>query len=139
MARITRAFGVPKLRADFTRGLRFRLTLTYVLFFAVLLTAIGLLFRKNLQLEMDGDVGTLLEEEWGAAKGYLRIENQRPIWIADPTDPEENYIVSRLKHVFLLTDADGNVLDDSEIYESVGVDSLEEIHRIMHLPQPEVH
>jgi heavy metal sensor kinase len=139
MARITRAFGVPKLRVDFMRGLRFRLTLTYVLFFAVLLVAIGLIFRKNIQFEMDGDVRALLEEEWGSAKGYLRIENQRPIWIADPSDPEENYILTRLKHVFLLTDADGNVLDDSETYESIGVDSLEEIHRIMHLPQPEVH
>jgi HAMP domain-containing protein len=139
MARITRVFGVPKLRVEFMRGLRFRLTLTYVLFFAVLLVAIGLLFRKNLQLELDGDVRALLEEEWGSAKGYLRIENQRPIWIADPTDPEENYIVSRLKHVFLLTDADGNVLDDSETYESIGVDSLDEIRRIMRLPQPEVH
>jgi heavy metal sensor kinase len=139
MARITRAFGVPKLRVDFMRGLRFRLTLTYVLFFAVLLVAIGLIFRKNIQFEMDGDVRALLEEEWGSAKGYLRIENQRPIWIADPSDPEENYILARLKHVFLLTDADGHVLDDSETYESIGVDSLEEIRRIMHLPQPEIH
>jgi heavy metal sensor kinase len=139
MARVTRAFGVPKLRVDFMRGLRFRLTLTYVLFFTVLLVAIGLIFRKNLQFEMDGDVRALLEEEWGSAKGYLRIENQRPIWIADPSDPEENYILARLKHVFLLTDADGHVLDDSETYESIGVDSLEEIRRIMHLPQPEVH
>ena len=139
MARITRVFGVPKLRVDFMRGLRFRLTLTYVLFFAVLLAVIGLLFRKNLQLELDGDVRALLEEEWGSAKGYLRIENQRPIWIADPTDPEENYIVSRLKHVFLLTDADGNVLDDSETYESIGVDSREEVRRVLRLPQPEVH
>jgi heavy metal sensor kinase len=139
MARITRVFGVPKLRVAFMRGLRFRLTLSYVLFFAVLLVGIGLFFRKSLQLEMDGDVRALLEEELGSAKGYLRIENQRPVWIADPTDPEENYIVSRLKHVFLLTDEDGNVLDDSDTYESIGVDSLEEIRRTLQLPQPEVH
>jgi heavy metal sensor kinase len=139
MAKFTRAFGVPKLRVDFVRGLRFRLTLSYVLFFTVLLVAIGLLFRKSIQSQMDGDVLAALEEEWGAAKGYLRIENERPIWFADETDPEEAYIVSRLKHVFLLTDANGVVLDQSETYESIGIDSREEINRILHLPQPEVH
>ena len=41
-----------------------------------------------------------LEEEWGAAKGYLHIEKLRPLWIADPTDPEEAYIVERLRHVY---------------------------------------
>ena len=48
-----------------------------------------------------------LEEEWGAVKGYLQIENQRPMWMADPSDPEEAYIVERLRHVYVLTDANG--------------------------------
>jgi heavy metal sensor kinase len=139
MAKFTRAFGVPKLRADFIRGLRFRLTLSYIFFFVALLLVIGFIFRKNIQSEMDGDVSVALEEEWGAAKGYIRFENERPIWFADDSDPEEAYIVSRLKHVFLLTDANGNVLDDSETYESIGVDSRQEIARILSLPSPEVH
>jgi heavy metal sensor kinase len=139
MARFTRVFGVPKLRVDFVRGLRFRLALSYVIFFTVLLVLIGLAFRKNLQLEMDGDVADALEEEWGAAKGYLKIVNYRPEWIADSTDPEEAYIVERLRHVYLLTDANGDVLQNSETYASIGFDSPAEVRRIMQLPKPEVH
>jgi heavy metal sensor kinase len=127
------------MRMGFLRGLRFRLTLSYVLFFTVLLVAIGLLFRQTLQLEMDGETRATLEEEWGAAKGYLHLEKGRPIWVADSTDPEEAYIVERLRHVYVLTDANGNVLEHSQTYDSIGVDSPQEIRRILALPQPEVH
>src|SRR6266404_1505036 len=84
----------PKPRTGFLRSLRFRLTLSYVLFFSVLLIAIGLLFQKTLQLGMDDDSRAALEEEWGAAKGYLHIEGGKPVCIADHTAPDEVYIVS---------------------------------------------
>jgi heavy metal sensor kinase len=111
--------------------------LSYVLFFTVLLVVIGLVFHQTLQLETERDVRDALEEEWGAVKGYLKIENQRPIWVADPSDPEENFIVSRLKHVYLLTDADGQALDYDDSYESIGLDTPAEIHRILSLPPGE--
>jgi heavy metal sensor kinase len=139
MARFSRVFAVPKPRVDFVRGLRFRLMVSYVLFFTLLLVVIGLVFHKTLQIQTEADVQDALEEEWGAAKGYLKIENQRPYWVADPTDPEENFIVSRLKHIYLLTDANGVVLDDDDSYESIGVDSPQEIQRILHLDGPETH
>ena len=121
------------------RGLRFRLSLSYVLFFTVLLIAIGLVFRQALRSEMNGDVQALLEEEWGAAKGYLSIENQRPVWIWDSTDQEEAYIVDRLRHIYLITDANGYVLENSVTYDSIGEDSPQEIARILKLPKPETH
>lgn len=128
------------MRVDFIRGLRFRLAVSYVLFFSVLLVAIGLIYRQNLKNQLEGDVRAALEEEWGAAKGYVRIENFEPRWIADPTDPEEDYIVSRLKHVYFISDAGGHALQYSQIYsEDIGLDSFQEIHRILSLPQPEVH
>ena len=130
---------IPKRGGKFYRGLRFRLTLSYVLFFTVLLVAIGLLFEKTLQLEMDDDSRAALEEEWGAAKGYLHVEGGRPVWIADATDPEEAYIVERLRHVYLLTDSNGKVLEHSQTYDSIGIDSRQEIIRILGLPQPEIH
>src|SRR5271163_3145344 len=108
---------ITKLRTSFFRSLRFRLTLSYVLFFSVLLVAIGLLFQKTLQLGMDDDSRATLEEEWVAAKGYLHIEFGKPVWIADPTDPEEAYIVERLRHVYLLTDSNGTVLEHSQTYD----------------------
>jgi len=129
----------PKPRTGFLRSLRFRLTLSYVLFFSVLLIGIGLLFEKTLQVGMDDDSRAALEEEWGAAKGYLHIEGGRPVWIADPTDPEEAYIVERLRHVYILADYNGKVLEHSQTYDSIGIDSPQEISRILNLPLPEIH
>ncbi len=129
----------PKTRTGFLRSLRFRLTLSYVLFFSVLLIGIGLLFQKTLQLGMDEDSQAALEEEWGAARGYLHIEGGKPIWIADDTDPEEAYIVDRLRHVYLLADSNGKVLEHSQTYDSIGIDSPREIARILSLPKPEIH
>lgn len=138
--RLTAKLGPPfDGTARVVRGLRFRLTLSYVLFFTVLLVAIGLLFRQALRAEMNGDVQALLEEEWGAAKGYLRIENQRPVWVADSSDPEEAYIVERLRHVYLLTDSNGYLLEHSESYDSIGIDSPEEIARILRRSKPEIY
>ncbi len=126
-------------RMAIVKGLRFRLTLSYVLFFTVLLGIIGVLFRQTLQLEMDGDSRATLEEEWGAAKGYLHFEKSAPIWVADSTDPEEAYIVERLRHVYMLADDKGKVLEHSQTYDSIGLDSPQEIERILRLPLPEIH
>jgi len=139
VARFTRVFGVPKLRADFMRGMRFRLMLSYVLFFTALLVGIGMFFRQILEDQMEGDVRDALQIEWDRAKGYLKIEKMRPIWIADETDPEEAYIVSRIKHVYLIADADGVPLQYDEAYDSIGIDSPAEIRRVLNLAEPEVH
>ena len=124
---------------NLVRGLRFRLTVSYLLLFSALLVAIGLYFRHNLQVQTEGDVRAVLEEVWGEAKGYLRIENYRPHWSADTSDPEDTHIMERLRYVILLTDSNGNVLIDSPVYESIGIDPPDEIRRIMALKEPEVH
>ena len=124
---------------NLVRGLRFRLTLSYLLLFSALLVVIGLYFRHSLQVQTEGDVRAVLEEVWGEAKGYLRIENARPLWTADTDDPEDAHIVDRLRLVILLTDANGNVLIDSPAYDSIGIDSPAEIQRIMALKEPEIH
>jgi heavy metal sensor kinase len=124
---------------DLVRGLRFRLTVSYLLLFSGLLIVIGLYFRHSLQVQTQGDVQAVLEEVWGEAKGYLSIENYRPKWTADQTDPEDAHIVERLRYVILLTDANGNILIDSPVYESIGIDPPDEIRRIMALREPEIH
>jgi heavy metal sensor kinase len=124
---------------NLVRGLRFRLTLSYLLLFSTLLVVIGLYFRQRLQDQTEGDVRAVLEEVWGEAKGYLRIENRRPVWTVDLDDPEDAHIKDRLRYVILLTDANGNILVDSPTYQSIGIDSLSEIRRIMALKEPEVH
>jgi heavy metal sensor kinase len=139
MAKFTRVFGVPKLRVDFLHGLRFRLTVSYVLFFAVLLVLIGVLFRQNFKNEAESDVRATVEADWAATKGYLQIANEEPVWVADESDPEEAFIVERLRRVYLLADSDGDVLQDSVIYTSIGIDSPKEITRILNLPNDADH
>ena len=47
--------------------------------------------------------------------------------------------MERLRYVILLTDSNGNVLIDSPAYDSIGIDSPDEIRRIMALKEPELH
>lgn len=125
MARFTRVFGVRQLRVGFVRGLRFRLAVSYVAFFAILLAAIGFFFWRQLKEEAELDVKTTVEADWGATVGYLHFDNERPEWVYDRNDPDEAYAVERLRHVYLLTDANGIVLQSSTIYDSIGVDKPE--------------
>lgn len=121
-------------REDFTRGLRFRLTVTYLVMFSLLLTGLGFLFRNNLSTTLDAQIRDLLEEEWGAALGYLTFENQRPVWFYDKGDPDEARIVTRLQGVYLLTDENGYVLERSEAYQALGIDSPEVIREVLKSP-----
>ena len=69
----------------------------------------------------------ILEEEWGAVRGYLRIEKGKINWFYDREDPEEAIIVDRLKQIYLLTDQNGTVLEVSPKYEQLGIESPREI------------
>ena len=55
MARFRPAIGIPEIPVRFALGLRFRLTVSYILFFAVLLAAIGLFFRQTLKSQLVGE------------------------------------------------------------------------------------
>jgi heavy metal sensor kinase len=132
-------------RRDFrriTRGLRFRLTASYALFFALLLIAVALLFRARLSVTLDTQAKEALNQEFGALKGgYLRIEKEKPIdsnekaiWYYDEDDPDESTIVLDIKKIYLITDANGKPLTDknndpavSTGYEELGIDPPAEI------------
>jgi heavy metal sensor kinase len=115
-------------RWKITRSLRFRLTLSYVVFFAILLISLGFLFRQVLVSLLDRQARALLDQEWAAVNGYLRIERRRQhYWYFDPADLEESAIVERLRRYFLLTDAEGFVMEASSGYRVLGVDSPDEI------------
>src|SRR5665213_2625393 len=105
MARFTRVFGVRQLRVGFMRGLRFRLAVSYVAFFAVLLAAIGFFFWRHLKQEAEHDIKYTVDADWDATIGYLHFDNERPEWVYDRSDPDEDYAVERLRRIYLLTDA----------------------------------
>jgi heavy metal sensor kinase len=125
----------PDLRR-LTRGLRFRLTASYALFFAVLLIAVAVLFRQRLETVQNLEVQDTLENEWRAMKGYLRIELNRPSgkyfagWFYDAEDPDEVTIVLDIKKVYVITDVDGNTVlngttnepEISTTYDDIGID-----------------
>ena len=111
----------------FTRGLRFRLAFSYVFFFTILLVLLGIVFRQTLSTTFETEMESVLDEEWGAVKGYLRTGPAGPDWFYDRHDPDESFTVERLRRIYLLADTQGHVLQRSEIYDSLGLDSPAEI------------
>jgi heavy metal sensor kinase len=136
----------PKLRRRdlrrFSRGLRFRLTATYSLFFAVILIGVVALSRERLSTTLESQLQDSLNDEWTAVKGgFLRISMNRESgkyaadWYYDSEDPDETTLVLDLKKLFLITDQNGAIIRDfntgdpqvSTAYEDLGVDKPAQI------------
>ena len=132
MARFTRVFGMRELPVRLWRGLRTRLMLSYVFLFALLVIVIGLFCRQVLEQSLLNTEEAALQELWPAAKGYFNIEQEEPVWSTDPEDAE---IVSQLKSVYLIADAQGNALGYNEDNDSIGY-SAAEIEKIVSDPMP---
>lgn len=126
----------PVAKTNLFRTLRFRLTLTNAIFLAVLLVGMGFFFENALKLILDDQVRDILNEEWGAVKGYLIIHRGEAWWQYDDEDPEEAYIVERMRRVYLVADAEGKVLDHSAIYKDLGLNKPEEIKAVLASNQP---
>lgn len=101
-----------------------------------MLIAVGAIFWQKLATSLDAQTRDGLEQEWAAAKGYLHIENDRPIWFYDHNDPDESFIVERLRRVYMLADGQGNVMEYSVIYKSIGFDSPMDIAAAIRAPKP---
>ena len=106
-------------RRDFrrlARGLRFRLTVSAALFFAVLLIGVAALYRERLATELNDQEHAVLDQRWAALKGYLRIERNpqtnrnEAYWYYDEEDPDERYIVTNIQRVYLIADQNGSVI-----------------------------
>jgi len=118
-------------------GLRTRLTLSYVLLFAVVMTSIGFTFHQALVVIFHQQTERLLDGEWNALKGFLRARETELVWAYDPEHPEEAFTVDRLRRVFLLTDAEGEVIEMSNGYASIGREPPELIRRILRSGAPQ--
>ena len=133
-----------RLNGRITGGLRFRLTLTYVLFFTVLLGFVGFFFRETLSSLYETQMHNVLTEEWAAVRGYLRIEKPKKgkgtqheiVWYFDRADPEEALIVDRLKQVYVLMDANGHPIEVGPRYGDLPWDTPDEIRRAVRTKEP---
>ncbi len=113
------------------RGLRFRLTMSYVVIFAILLVGIGLYFRVSLERLIEARTRELIEEEWRAVRGFLRIERGQANWTFDPRELDDASHVERLRKLILITDREGAVLEVSNGYRAFGVETPSEIQQIL--------
>ena len=140
-----------RARRHLTRGLRFRLTIGYALLFALLLVGIASFSRERLAYTLDSEAHDLLDQEWAAMKGYLRVDHvppkshsaqhlpcgpYEPKWEYDKNDPDEDFAVERLRRVYLLTDAKGCVMEVSTIYTSLGIEQPHEIEAAINSNKP---
>ena len=122
----------------FTRGLRFRLAFSYVFFFTILLVLLGKVFQQTLSTAFQSQMASVLDEEWGAAKGYLRTGPEGPNWLYDAKDPDESFAVTRLQRVYMLADTAGHPMEWSVIYRSLGIDPPSQIQSILASGKPAI-
>ncbi len=123
-----------------SRGLRFRLTAGYALIFALLFLCFAALFRERLKITLADQSQEEVNDEWGEMKGYLAIDHvnandpEKAYWHYTD-DPDESRIVQEIKNVYLIADANGNVIwdDDSNApavsttYKDIGIDKPADI------------
>ena len=119
------------------RSLRFRLALSYAIFFAILVVGVGFILRSMLASSLDREIRQVILEEWAAAKGYMHIENYRPDWRYDRADPEESLIVNKIRGgVYLLTDSHRTVLERSETYKGIPMSEADEVAATLKSKEP---
>ncbi len=114
-------------RTRFTRSLGFRLNAGNLFFFALLLLLVGVAFRQILVTIQRGQAQEALEGEWGALRGRLEEKGGVAVWTYNTDDPEEDYLVGRLRQILLVADLNGRVLEISSTYQRIGTDSPAEI------------
>ncbi len=120
----------------FSRRLGFRLTAGYLAFFTFLLIFVGLSFRSTLITIQESQVKDFLEEDRAALDGFLRQTGAGLAWDYDANNPQDSFLVERLRRVFMLADQDGNVLDVSPAYRVIGLEPPSEIQRVLRSSEP---
>ncbi|HKD07121.1 MAG TPA: ATP-binding protein [Bryobacteraceae bacterium] len=135
--------GLVAGRKHITRGLRFTLTMGYTIVFTILLLGISLVFRQRLASSLDDQAHVDLNRNSTIVRGNLRLYHApeekygyQPDWFLDPHDPEENRIKADVQNVEIVADANGNVLEESKAYQSLGADSVAHIRSVLNSNQP---
>ena len=81
---------------------------------------------------------SVLDEEWGAAKGYLRTGPEGPDWVFDEKDPDESFTVQPLQRVYMLADTQGHRCSTPTSTIRSGIDSPAEIRAILQSGKPAI-
>ncbi len=77
-----------------------------------------------------------LDADWAALRGYLQISPDGVRWRWDSGNAQEEFVVERLRRVFLLTDREGKIIDISPAYRVIGPDTPAEIAAALRSREP---
>ncbi len=91
------------------RTLRFRLASTFLLLLMLALSVVGVVGTTTLKTVLENQSTQTLHEQMAALKAWIRFEDGVPMWFMDPSDPEEEAEVSRLRTVYLIADDQGHI------------------------------
>jgi heavy metal sensor kinase len=120
-----------------SRGLRFRLTISYALLFTLLFGLVALFLRERLKASLDAQVMSTLDSDWATMKGYMRIEpcieldnKIATAWYYDQDDPDETTGVLDTRKIYMVADQNGNPIPNcvtaqpavSTTYEDIGLE-----------------
>lgn len=114
-----------------TRGLRLRLSLFYTVFFTLILTSVMVGFREYLARSLDLQIRDALDGDWALFKGYYRPEKGKWTWLVEEDDPDEVALRGRLQHVLFIANPQGQPIETSDIYETLGADSKSQILKVI--------
>ncbi|HTP31361.1 MAG TPA: ATP-binding protein [Candidatus Acidoferrales bacterium] len=130
--------------ARLSRGLRFRLTTSYAVLFTLIFFLVAWFLWARLEASLDKQVMAKVDGDWGAMKGYMRIEpcpdldnKLTTAWYYDQEDPDETTIVFDLRKIYMVADQNGNPIHDcasqdvavSTAYDDIGVEKPEVIQK----------
>jgi len=106
--------------------------------FTLLLAGVAIFFRQSLSNSLDKQAHDDLDQNWAVIKAYLRIENDpgehnyHDVWQVDADDPDESSAVAAVKKVYVICcDASSQVLEGSSNYESLKLDSPNEMRSVL--------
>jgi heavy metal sensor kinase len=108
-------------------ALRFRLTVTYVILFAVVFASLGIIFQQTLSALHETYLRQTLRDDWMNVRNYLRFEGGEPVWYYDRQNLEESSVVGRIRQVYLLADVNGKVLEIGPEYENLPIETEREV------------
>lgn len=107
--------------------LRFRFIVSFVFAFGLLLIGIGFAFQHGVGQLLDERAHVIVEDEWNAARGFIRIERGQVNWTVDPREVDQTAFVERLRRFVLIADGQGNILETSNSYRLYGVEKTADI------------
>jgi heavy metal sensor kinase len=103
-----------------------------------LLLCLTVFFRQTLNSTLNDQSHEDLEQRWAAVVGNLRFEGEddKITWYFDQNNPDENDVRAKVQKAYMIADANGKVLEGSNVYEALGFDKADYIRKVLDSSHP---